>query len=170
MQHRFAQSKTAPISARQSPLTLSVTVREKKKLALPDTVCSPSPRYWPLGHPTTTTTNRSGDGQDAAGVPDSPHLIWLDNQPRNGQDLLSPLLRHNIDLKARDRMGGGERDADKMAQTRCCMTRADLISLPTCRKPHPRGVVSGRESCGNKTQTEMVITQRNPSGIVNEKK
>lgn len=101
----------------------------KKKLALPDTVCSPSS----LDHPTTITTTRSGDGQDAAGVPDSPHLIWLDNQPRNGQDLLSPLLRHNIDLKARDRMGGGKRDTDKMAQTRCCMTRVDLISLPTCR-------------------------------------
>lgn len=37
---------------------------------------------------------RSGDGQDAAGVPDSAHLIWLDNSllPLNGQDLPRPPL------------------------------------------------------------------------------
>lgn len=67
-----------------------------------------------------------------------------------------------------DRMGGGECDADKMAQTRCRMSHwLDLASYLS--QASSFGCRLREESCVNKTQTETVITQRNPSGVAGNK-
>lgn len=62
-------------------------------------------------------------------------------------------------------MGGGDCDADEMAQTRCWMTCAALISLPTCRKPHPLSVVSRRNAAAGNCHHPPGAAENKTSGV-----